>query len=81
MPDASKPYRVVWAITETPEDRPDRWTRVGIAYENRDGSVTLRLDALPTSGKLQVRDPRPEELERKRQRGRFGEPAELPPAG
>jgi len=32
------------------------WTRVGVAYVNRDGSLTLKLDALPVSGTLQVRD-------------------------
>ena len=32
------------------------WTRIGVAFENKDGSMTLLLDALPLSGKLQVRD-------------------------
>jgi hypothetical protein len=32
------------------------WTRVGVGFVNRDGSITLRLDALPTNGTLQVRD-------------------------
>jgi hypothetical protein len=32
------------------------WTRVGAAFENRDGSLTLFLDALPVNGKLHVRD-------------------------
>lgn len=32
------------------------WTKVGSAFENKDGSVTVLLDALPTNGKLQIRD-------------------------
>ncbi len=43
----------VFAITE----RGDKsyWTRVGVAYTNRDGSINLSLDALPVSGRLQIR--------------------------
>jgi hypothetical protein len=43
----------VFAITE----RGDKsyWTRVGVAYTNRDGSINLNLDALPVSGRLQIR--------------------------
>src|SRR5580704_6272895 len=32
------------------------WTRVGVGFVNRDGSLNLRLDAIPTNGTLQVRD-------------------------
>jgi hypothetical protein len=35
------------------------WTRVGIAFENRDGSWSLELSAIPVSGRLQMRDPSP----------------------
>jgi hypothetical protein len=43
----------VFAITE----RGDKsfWTKVGVAYVNRDGSVNVQLDALPVSGRLQIR--------------------------
>lgn len=46
--------RDVYALTE----RGDKtyWTRIGSAYENRDGSITCRLDALPVSGVLQIRE-------------------------
>lgn len=44
------------------------WTRVGVGFVNRDGSINLRLDAIPTNGTLQIRDyeerdgaPRPQE--------------------
>ncbi len=48
--------RVVYAITEREGSR-SIWTRIGGAWNNKDGSITLRLDALPVSGILQVRDP------------------------
>lgn len=45
--------KVVYAITERGER--SYWTKIGIAYTNRDGSITCRLDALPVSGTLQIR--------------------------
>ena len=70
--------KIVYAITE----RGDRsyWTRVGVAYTNRDGSLNLRLDAFPVNGTLQVRDWTPKEegvSENRRQpRGRAKRAAE-----
>jgi hypothetical protein len=32
------------------------WTRVGVGFVNRDGSITLKLDAIPINGTLQVRE-------------------------
>ena len=38
---------------------PSSWIRIGNASTNRDGSVTLFLDALPIgTNRLQVREPR-----------------------
>ena len=53
----SRATRHVYTITERPNSN-DRsfWTRVGAAWTNRDGSLTIRLDALPVNGVLQVRD-------------------------
>lgn len=31
------------------------WTRIGVAFKNKDDSLTLRLDALPTNGTVIVR--------------------------
>lgn len=47
--------RPVYAITKL-GDRTI-WNQVGIAFpENRDGSITIQLSAVPLSGKLQIRD-------------------------
>ncbi|MDB4958170.1 MAG: hypothetical protein JWO36_5739 [Myxococcales bacterium] len=45
------------------KDRGTYWMRVGTAFENRDGSLNLYLDALPLTGKLQVREARDEATE------------------
>ena len=46
-------HQTVFAITE----RGDKsyWTRVGVAFVNRDRSITVQLEAFPVSGKLQIR--------------------------
>jgi hypothetical protein len=46
--------RDVFALTER-EDKT-YWTRIGTVYTNRDRSITCRLDALPVSGVLQLRE-------------------------
>ncbi len=48
----------VFTIVEKEELERAIWIRVGTAFENRDGSLNIFLDALPISGKLQVRDRR-----------------------
>ncbi len=37
------------------------WVRVGVGFVNKDGSWNLHLDAVPTNGKLQVREWEPYE--------------------
>ncbi len=46
--------KLVYAVTEKGERT--FWTKVGVGFVNRDGSLTLRLDAMPINGTLQVRD-------------------------
>jgi hypothetical protein len=52
--ERSNPHRSVFAVTE--RDGKSHWTRCGAAFENKDGSVNVFLDALPVSGKLQIRE-------------------------
>ena len=48
----------VLAVIER-EDKPTIWRQVGVAFQNRDGSTTLLLDAFPIgTNKLQVREER-----------------------
>lgn len=61
MENATK-MKIVWLITERGER--SYWTRIGVGSVNRDGSITLSLDALPTgSGKLQIRDYTPRDAD------------------
>ena len=48
---------VVYTIVERGEKK--YWVKIGAAFTNRDGSLTLCLDALPVgSNRLQVREQR-----------------------
>lgn len=57
--------KVVYAVTSQ-KIKPTRgeggtstrkyWNRVGIAFVNRDGSLNVKLEALPVSGELHIRD-------------------------
>ncbi len=53
----------VYAINEAKElGKPSRWTKIGVAFTNRDGSTTLLLNALPIgTDRLQVREQRDED--------------------
>lgn len=52
-------YKVAYVITE----RNDKtyWNRIGVAFTNKDGSINVKLDALPIGGTLQIRDYEPRE--------------------
>ncbi len=41
------------------EDNKDYWQRVGSAFVNKDGSLSVKLNANPINGELHIRDPRP----------------------
>lgn len=32
------------------------WNRVGVAFVNHDGSINVKLEAVPVSGEIQIRD-------------------------
>lgn len=48
---------VYCVIDPAPTNRLKRayWQRVGVAFENRDGSKSVLLNALPTNGRLVIR--------------------------
>jgi hypothetical protein len=50
----SNKIKVVYTINERGEK--SYWTRIGVAYVNRDGSLNVKLDAVPVNGTMQVRD-------------------------
>lgn len=32
------------------------WNRVGVAFVNKDGSMNVKLEAVPVTGEIQIRD-------------------------
>jgi len=53
-------YKEVFTIVESGqgEQSKKRWLRIGTAFPNKDGSINVILDAFPTNGKLNIRDPK-----------------------
>ena len=56
--NASK-MKVVYVISE--RNSKSYWTRIGVAFVNHDGSLNVKLEAVPVSGELQIRDYSPRE--------------------
>ncbi len=56
MESSKKDYKVVYTIVERTRDGKKFWLRIGAAFRNRDGSLNVHLDAMPTNGTLQIRD-------------------------
>ena len=48
------PFKVVYAIIERGPKK--HWLRIGLAFVNKDGSLNVRLDAVPMTGALHIRD-------------------------
>lgn len=55
-----KNKRVAYTIVERTEGK-SFWVRVGTAFENRDGSLNVVLDAIPVNGRLQIREYPPDD--------------------
>lgn len=64
MSENKKPMKHLWMVEDVPArgEREARsyWTKIGVGFENRDGSYSLNLAAIPVNGRLQMRDPVPE---------------------
>ncbi|HUU01137.1 MAG TPA: hypothetical protein VM425_06855 [Myxococcota bacterium] len=46
----------VYTIVEREGLEKSFWIKVGACFTNRDGSFNVYLDALPTNGRLQIRE-------------------------
>ncbi len=55
MEEQSRTMKAVYTVVDRGQGK-SIWIRVGVGFTNRDGSLNLKLDALPVSGTLQVRD-------------------------
>lgn len=56
--DQSK-MKIAYVVTQRGANK--YWTRVGAAFVNRDGSINVKLEAIPVSGEIHVRDYVPRE--------------------
>ena len=45
----------VFQVLDRGDDRKSFWSEVGIGFENKDGSINIMLNAVPLTGKLQLR--------------------------
>lgn len=54
-----RPIKLAYTIVEREKDGRKFWVRVGAAFVNRDGSLNVRLDAMPVNGELHIRDYQP----------------------
>ena len=57
-PGTTSPRKEIFGIVERNES--SFWTRIGVAFENRDGSWNLKFDYLPSRPdvKVQLREPK-----------------------
>ena len=53
MEDPNKKKKVLCPVTK---EGKTYWMKMGIAFVNKDNSLNVYLDCLPTNGKLHVRD-------------------------
>lgn len=51
--DKSK-LKICYVITK--RGNKTYWSRVGVAFANNDGSINVKLEALPVGGEFQIRD-------------------------
>lgn len=51
----TKPTHTCFTVRDRGEDRKPFWAIIGSAWTNKDGSFTLKLDALPIDGEIVVR--------------------------
>ncbi len=55
MASNSKKAKAVFTITSNGEGKKF-WHRIGVAFVNKDDSLTVKLDALPVNAELHIRD-------------------------
>lgn len=46
----------VYTIVQNGKDNKGYWIKIGVAFTNKDGSLSVILNCLPLDGKLQIRD-------------------------
>jgi hypothetical protein len=57
--NSQRGVKLAYTIVQRDKDGRKFWVRVGAAFVNRDGSLNVRLDAMPVNGELHIRDYQP----------------------
>jgi hypothetical protein len=60
MEDNMKNMKAVYTVIDRGQGK-SFWVRIGVGFTNREGSLNIRLDAVPVNGALQVREWEPYE--------------------
>ena len=47
-------FKIAYVITN--RNGRSFWNRVGVAFVNSDGSINVKLEAMPVNGEIQIRD-------------------------
>jgi hypothetical protein len=56
--------REVMGIIKNPKNESKSfWTRIGVAWVNKDGSEKVWLNYLPLNGEILIRDPKPKDAQ------------------
>ena len=45
---------VAYSIAE--KNGKNFWTKIGVAFKNKDGSLSVKLDCLPINGQIHIRE-------------------------
>jgi hypothetical protein len=61
MTTKNLPSHTVFHVRDRGADKKAHWTEVGVAFTNKDGSLSVKLNCVPVDGQLQVRAYKPRE--------------------
>lgn len=53
---AGKPTHTAWTVREGKDAKKGFWVEIGGAWTNKDGSLTVELDAFPVNGRMVIRE-------------------------
>ena len=52
LPSTRTPSHVAYSVRDAGPGKKGFWNRVGVAWTNRDGSLTVQLDLIPLDGRI-----------------------------